>query len=130
MKQIFISGNVPSSKNSRINTKNGSFFSTIVQRYIKATAEQWMENRLLFLEMIQGLGKPYFIHLTFLRDSKRKFDYGNAHHILFDLMKEWGYIVDDNADEVVPVYGKYEYNKKNPGVIIRVLSSKPQYEFI
>lgn len=130
MTQIFIPVNVPSSKNSKQWTGKYLVHSVVVQRYLKATGVEWMENRDLFLTMIQGLNKPHFVHLTFLRDSRRKFDYHNACQIIFDVMKEWSYILDDNADEVVPVYGRYQYNKEKPGVIIRVLSEPPQYGFI
>jgi hypothetical protein len=38
-----------------------------------------------------------------------------------DEMVKQGYIPDDNADIVVPVFAPYIYDKSNPGVYLRIL---------
>tara|TARA_R110000796_G_scaffold96973_2_gene203679 strand:+ start:1168 stop:1284 length:117 start_codon:yes stop_codon:yes gene_type:complete len=38
-------------------------------------------------------------------------------------MTKYGWIADDNADEIVPIFLEYEYDKDNPGVYINVLKS-------
>jgi hypothetical protein len=35
-------------------------------------------------------------------------------------MVKYGWIDDDNADNLLPVLEGYEYNKENPGVLITV----------
>lgn len=128
-KIFFIPGNTPSSKNSRVWT--GKFFvvSVPVRRWRKVTKQYWVGQREDFLKGLSGLPKPYFIHLTFRRNSRRKFDYGNAAQVVQDEMVTYGWIEDDNADEIVPVFGKYIYDKDLPGVTIRVLREKPVYIF-
>ena len=36
-------------------------------------------------------------------------------------MVKYGWITDDNADIIIPVFEQYEYNKENPGVYINIL---------
>jgi len=38
-------------------------------------------------------------------------------------MVKFGWITDDNADEMIPIFLKFEYNKDKPGVYINVLKS-------
>jgi Holliday junction resolvase RusA-like endonuclease len=38
-----------------------------------------------------------------------------------DAMVHHGWIDDDNADELVPVFGTYVYDNKNPRVEIKIL---------
>ena len=39
-------------------------------------------------------------------------------------MVKHGWIEDDNADNLIPVFDKYKYDKKNPGVIIKILKDE------
>ena len=129
MIEIWIPSNVPSSKNSRVWT--GKFFiaSKAVQIWRRETQEDWDEHREYFLSAINDLELPLFIHMTFYRKSKHKFDYNNPCQTIMDEMTLRGWIDDDNADLVVPVFGKYIYSKTQPGVMIRLIK-KPKYEFI
>jgi hypothetical protein len=36
-------------------------------------------------------------------------------------MVEHGWILDDNADVILPIFLPYEYNKDTPGVYITIL---------
>jgi len=119
-KTIFIQGNVCSSKNSKVWTGKFLVSSKQTARYVKLTENQWIINRDLFLQMIEGKQKPYKIHLYFIRDSKREFDYNNVSQILFDLMQKYKWIEKDSAYHVIPVFDGFEVDKQKAGVIIKV----------
>ncbi len=128
---IFISGNTPSSKNSKriitiTNKKTGKkttrlINSEVTEKYIKNSKADWVLNKRNFLKMLVGKEKPYKIELYFIRDSKRKFDYINAAQIVFDLMQEYGYIEDDNSTNVIPIFKGFEVDKARTGVEISVI---------
>lgn len=130
LKQFFIPYNTPSSKNSKIwNSEIGMLFnSKTVQRWLRYTKYDWLEMREEFIEEIRELPLPYFIHMTFVRDSIREFDFNNASQIITDTMVKYGWIPDDSMLYCVPVYGKPFKDADNAGVIIRVLKSPPKYE--
>ena len=120
---IFIPGNVPSSKNSKrfVRTRNGKprlIHSETAMRYIKATEWDYISGKKKFQDMIKGLEKPYYVSFTFIRDSKRKFDYVNPAQTVQDLMVKYGWIEDDNCEILIPVFEPYQYDKEKPGVII------------
>ena len=123
---IFIKGNTPSSKNSKqfVTLKNGKTMllnSKTVQKYIKESKGDWILNKNNFKKMIKDKEKPYKIELYFIRDSKRRFDYINVAQIIFDLMQEYGYIEDDDSQNIIPVFKGFEVDKARAGVEIRVL---------
>ena len=142
---IFIKGNVPSSKNSRINTSRGSFASKTVKAYLNSLGIQsyssskkivkgyvnkpnLIENlREDFLKQIEGKNLPLEIGFHFVRNSKRKFDFHNIVQISLDLLTAHDFIIDDNMDCVIPFALKigddfYSVNKDNPGVYIKILN--------
>ena len=123
---IFIAGNTPSSKNSKqfVTLKNGKKLllnSKIVRKYIDISEMDWRFNKTEFFKMLKGKEKPYKIELYFIRDSKRKFDYINAAQIVFDLMQHYGYIEDDDSQNIIPVFKGFEVDKARAGVKIEVL---------
>lgn len=128
---IFIAGNTPSSKNSKriitiTNKKTGKkttrlINSEVTEKYIKSSKVDWLVNKNEFLKMIKDKEKPYKIELYFIRDSKRRFDYINATQIIFDLMQEYGYIEDDDSQNIIPVFKGFEVDKARAGVEIEVL---------
>jgi Holliday junction resolvase RusA-like endonuclease len=121
MTEIFIKGNVPSSKNSQVWTGRFLVSSKTVQKYKKDTKNQWINNKDIFLESIQDITYPIKVSFTFVRGTKHKFDYVNMLQIIQDLMIKYEWIEDDNSDILIPVFGKYKYDKNNPGVIIKVI---------
>ena len=128
---IFISGNTPSSKNSKriitiTNKKTGKkttrlINSEVTEKYIKNSKADWMINKNKFLSTVKNKSKPYKIELFFIRDSRRKFDYINAAQIIFDLMQHYGYIEDDDSTNVIPVFKGFKVDKTRAGVEIEVL---------
>lgn len=122
-KRFYIKGNVPSSKNSKIITRDKRIInSATVRKYIKEYGKQWEDEDLIqnFKSIVVSKEKPYKLHFYFIRDSKRKFDYINAAQLPCDLMTKYGWIDDDNCDEIVPVFDGYEVDKKNAGLIFWV----------
>jgi len=120
---IFIKGNVPSSKNSKQWTGKFLVWSKTAQKYKKETKQQWVDGATKFLlEAInKDSNKPYVVSFQFVRGSKHKFDYVNPLQTVLDLMVEYGWIEDDNADEILPIFEQYTYDKNNPGVFIELL---------
>ena len=123
---IFIAGNTPSSKNSKqfVTLKTGKTLlinSKTVQKYLKESKADWILNKRNFLKMLKDKEKPYKVELFFIRDSKRKFDYINAAQIIFDLMQEYGYIEDDDSQNIIPVFKGFEVDKARTGVEISVI---------
>ena len=123
---IFISGNTPSSKNSKqfVTLKNGKKLllnSKIVRKYIDKSEMDWIFNKTEFFKMLKGKNKPYKIELYFVRDSRRRFDYINAAQIIFDLMQEYGYIEDDDSTNIIPIFKGFEVDKSRAGVEIEIL---------
>ena len=90
-------------------------------RYIKESKEDYLDNRDKFIEMIEGKDLPLDISFKFIRNSRRKFDYINPAQTVQDLMVKYDYIQDDNCVCIIPHFERYEYNKENAGVIIKVL---------
>lgn len=119
--QIFIKGNVPSSKNSRQWTGKYLIMSKTCQKYIKYSQDEWFKNYSKFQEMIKGKEKPYKVGFYFIRDSRRAFDYINALQLPLDLMQDFAWIDDDNMENVIPIILGYEVDKENTGVRIEVL---------
>lgn len=141
---IFLPYNVPSSKNSRINTSRGSFPSATVSRYLRALGIQsYSASRKEVIEYktrpnvfkstledyfkdVNEIEIPIKIGFHFIRGTRHKFDFHNAIQIIADLLTAHGFIEDDNMDYLIPfpleLEGKYySYDKENPGVIIKIL---------
>lgn len=123
-KSIFISGNVPSSKNSKqMIVNNGRTFfvwSKTAQKYVRSTKKEYVSYAPIFKKHLEGLKKPYRISFKFIRGSKHKFDYPNPLQTVMDLMVLYGWLEDDNVDEIIPVFELYSYSKERPGVLIGI----------
>jgi hypothetical protein len=120
---MFIPGNVPSLKNSKVKTSRGIFSSKTVNKYIRALGiqafssskkivkgyadptrvNQIEELRAHFEEMKIGKSNPIIIGYHQVRNSKRLFDFSNSVEILQDLMTAHDFIEDDNVKYVFPV---------------------------
>ena len=89
--------------------------------YIKETKQCYADNVEYFQKMIADKKKPYKVSFKFIRGSRRKFDYVNPLQTVQDLMVKNNWLEDDNCDNIIPILEEYEYDKENPGVIIKVL---------
>lgn len=122
---IFIKGNVPSSKNSKIWTGKHLIWSKTANKYVKDTKEEWEYRKIRFQnEVLIQCNNTYPIKVSFkfIRGSKHKFDYINPLQTILDLMVKYEWIPDDNADIIIPYFEPYSYDKVNPGVEIRILN--------
>lgn len=119
--------NVPSKKNSRINfVKNGKQLSIPSKLHAEYKKMTKMQYEVFGIEFRKALAYykttfPVKVQFTFIRSSKRRFDYANALQTVEDIMVENKWIPDDNADTLFPVFAPYEDNKDCPGVKIKLL---------
>ena len=143
-KMVFISGSIPSSKNSKVATSRGVFHSKTVGKFLREQGIQhysvskkeitYYKTRPCIFpveELSQLLSasrgeKPVKIGIHFVRQTKSKFDFHNICQILFDLMVAFDIIEDDNMDCILPfpmeIDGKwYSVDKNKPGVWIAVM---------
>lgn len=139
---LFISGSVPSLKNSKVKTSRGIFSSPSVNKYIRTlgiqtysasrkTVKGYVNKPNEFLKTKEYFDKylkekPYKIGFHFVRGSKHKYDFHNATQLVADLMTAHDIIEDDDTTVFLPfpmeINGEYSsYSKENPGVFIRVL---------
>lgn len=117
----FIPGNVPSSKNGRRWTGKYFIASKSVMNYRKNTKSIYEKFASEFADAIKDMPLPIKVEFTFIRGSKHKFDYINPAQTVQDDMVKHGWIEDDNADFMIPFFGAFTYDKKEPGVIIKIL---------
>ena len=123
---IFIPGNVPSSKNSKQWTGKMLIHSKATRNYIRDTKQFYVKNKEEFDSQVVDLfgpetAYPLHIDMYFIRNSRRKFDYINPAQTVQDLMVKWNWIEDDNCDIIIPHFSGHHVNKDNPGVLIKVL---------
>lgn len=124
---IIISGEIHSSKNSRRILPTGSArrpFILAKSKQSKADEQSfaWQLNaqREEWERMIKGKRYPLSIVFRFRRATHRKFDYVNLAQGLLDSMTKAGYIPDDDAKHVLPVFMPYLLDKENPGCDILI----------
>ena len=120
---IFIPGNVPSLKNSKVKTRSGIFSSPAVNRYCRALGVQAFSStrktvkgyvdvtrpnefeafRPQFEAIAKGKEFPLVIGYHQVRGSKRLFDFSNSVELIQDLFTAHDFIEDDNVRYVFPV---------------------------
>jgi hypothetical protein len=125
---IWLNGNVPSSKNSkRLVTRGGKprlIWSKLAMAYKRAVLPEMGAELMHWHNLISESKEPHIVCFHFVRSSKRKFDFHNACQTISDLMVEADWISDDNMDVFIPVPlqidGRwYSIDKDAPGVIIQ-----------
>ena len=120
----FIPFNVPSSKNGRRWTGKYFISSKTVMTYRKNTKNIYDKYAKEFRKEYDKYEKPVKIGFTFIRGSRHKFDYINPAQTVQDDMVKAGWLEDDNADFILPVFEHYSYDKKNPGVTIEIIKDE------
>tara|TARA_Y100001973_G_C5166418_1_gene316434 strand:- start:618 stop:1004 length:387 start_codon:yes stop_codon:yes gene_type:complete len=116
----WIPGNVPSSKNSRRWTGKYFIASKTVMNYRKLTDKDYKKHAASFTKELSKYQLPVYVHFTFVRGTRHKFDYINPCQTVQDDMVKHKWIEDDNCEYIIPCFEKYTYNKKNPGVLIEI----------
>lgn len=129
-KVFYISHSTPSSKNGKVKTRWGMTDSKAVKKWRQLTKGSWQAQKDEFVNFIAKLPAPIFVHLTFIRSGGALFDYYGPGETIMDemVLQEW--INDDNAYQLVPVFGKFRIDKEKAGCEIRILSTRPKYEFL
>ena len=122
--EIFINGNVPSSKNGKRWTGKYLIHSKTTMRYIKESKLEYIEHTSIFKNYVKQYEPPFVIHFKFYRKSRRKFDYVNPLQTVQDLMVKYDWLEDDSSDHLLPVFDVYEYDKEKPGVTIKIKSNE------
>jgi hypothetical protein len=120
---MFIHGNIPSLKNSKVKTARGIFSSPTVTKFLRSVGIQGFNSRKKtvkgyvdpsrpniiealrteFEQMLVGKGKPIFIGYHQIRSSKRLFDFSNSVEIIQDLFTAHDFIPDDDVSNVFPI---------------------------
>lgn len=120
---VFLEGNVPSLKNSKVKTSRGIFSSPTVKKFLRSIGIQKYSARLKsvvgykdaarinkfealrakFLKMKRNKPYPIFIGYHQVRNSKRLFDFSNSVELLQDLLVAHDIIEDDNVKYVFPI---------------------------
>jgi len=142
---IFIPGNTPSLKNSKVMSSRGIFHSKTVKKYLRSLGIQDFSSskkevkgyvrppRLnVFKHICEGYFKqneyPILLHAHFVRGTRHKCDFNNMTQIIADLLTAHDFIPDDDMDHLlfVPWYLEgqwYSYNKEKPGVYLKKMNS-------
>ena len=126
MISIFIEGKIYSSKNSRrilVNRRTGKPFVAKSQKSKsdeESFATQFSNNRETWEKMIAGVEYPLEVVFEFRRATKAVFDYVNIAQGLLDAMVKAGYVPDDDANHILPVFVPYSVSKTHPGCVITV----------
>lgn len=109
---ITLLGNVPSKKNSRINTRSGMSFPSS-----KYTA--WHKDAVLQLRGVALIPKGTPLIFTYYSDSLRSGDLSNKWQSIEDTFTDCGIIEDDNwfiLPDIHMIFGGVD--RKNPRAII------------
>lgn len=121
---ITIYGELHSSKNGKsiinINGRPMLISKKVVRDAERGLLTQMIMNRYKFISETKNLSKPLKIVFKIYRQTKRRFDYVNIVQQFCDCMVKAGWIIDDNADEIIPVFLPYEIDKNNPRVELEV----------
>jgi hypothetical protein len=142
IEMIFIPGNVPSSKNSRVATSKGVFHSRTVSKYLRSigvksysmryrSVDEYRQRanvfRLSVGSYFDKIRYPAILGFHFVRNTRRQFDFHNVCQVICDLLVAHRYLMDDSMDYLIPVPrmvdGRwYSIDKINPGVFLELLS--------
>lgn len=122
---ITIYGELHSSKNGKsiisVNGRPMLISKKVVREAEKGLISQMLLNKYMFLQESKNASKPLKIVFKIYRGSKRRFDFINIIQQFQDCMVKAGWIEDDNANELLPIFEPYEVDSKNPRVEISIL---------
>lgn len=124
---FWIPMNTASAKNGKVSFGAGVADSSLTKRWKHRTKRYFVEQAEDFKKTLGNLPMPYYIEFTFIRESKRRFDYPNVLQGIYDQMVECGWIPDDETRVIKPYFGDPVYDKLNPGCEIRILKNKPKH---
>lgn len=124
---LVIPGELYSSKNSQqiYRTPSGKPFITKSKKakeHEKTLGVLLKDNnrRRQWAAMTEDKEFPLKVHVLVYRRTHGIFDYGNIFQNFWDAMKRGGYLIDDSARFLEPVYEPYIKDKNNPRVVLWV----------
>ncbi|MDW8345312.1 MAG: hypothetical protein RML94_00040 [Bacteroidia bacterium] len=120
---IFISGDVPSKKNSKQWTGKKLISSKATIQYERSSGYEYNVYKSWFIKSTWLAQRPLYIGLYFVRKTQKRFDYNNIGQTVLDMMTKHKWIEDDSSKDIVPVFLGHHVDKKKPGVYIIVLYS-------
>lgn len=120
---IFIPGNVPSSKNSKVKAVGGIFNSPAVNTFLRSLGIQSYNSRKKYIKgyvdknrpnilegfrteiekMKVGKENPLFIGFHHVRKQNRQFDFSNSLELIQDLFTAHDFIEDDSVKYMFPI---------------------------
>lgn len=108
MPKIVLTGNVPSKKNSRINTRSGRSFPS-------AKYTTWHKDAVQQLSGVSPIASGTPIIFTYYADSRRSGDLSNKWQSIEDTFTDCGIIEDDNWFILPDIHMKFGgVDKENP----------------
>lgn len=116
MIELILTGNIPSKKNSRVNTRSGrSFPSADFMRWQSSAIWQIkQQKRKLFVNPVRLEVIVYF-------GTNVQADLDNRVTSILDMLKEAMVIQDDKWQYVPEIHAKAEYRKGKPGALLRLI---------
>lgn len=121
-----IGKNVPSSKNSKVLTKQGRIIPSKLTREYEVWALPILEElKEQFISAKNEVNEtPLKIGFYLYRDSRRRYDFINVVQVLADLFVKVGYIEDDDTKHFIPIYqGEEIATKENSGVRFSIIKT-------
>ena len=145
---FYIPGEVPTSKNfqriafkpDKTNKSSWKYYqhgnwiyvipfivaSNFAEKYKKFVGPYYQKYAFAFRNAAIKKGFPVYVEFTFIRKTNQIWDFNNMTQVVQDMMKEYGWIDEDNTRFLIPTVPErpkppYYIDKENPGVIIRLL---------
>ncbi len=115
---LFLDGETPSKKNSRINTRSGRSFPS--KKY-----SEWHKSAVASLKW-QWKGKPpadfpLAVHVYFFHSTKRRRDADNQLSSILDTLVDAGVLLDDNSMIVRVLFARNLFGCSKNMAMIRLL---------
>ncbi len=119
MVEITLEGNIPSKKNSRINTKSGRSFPS-------AKFTEWQDSAIWSLrsQTRERFFKPVAIEVTIIFGRLGVSDLDNRLTSILDMLVESLIIRDDRWEYVPKISVNAEYKKGKPGAVIKIVETE------
>lgn len=130
---FIIAGELYSSKNSREPIVKRTKAGKQIRAVVKSAAARRHETELMiylnrnpvfyhaWLKEFTGRPLPIRLQILIYRKTCGRFDYANICQNLFDCLVKAGFLPDDNADTLLPVYEPYKIDRDNPRTELTML---------
>lgn len=128
IRMIKISGEIHSSKNSRqIHFNNRTKRPFVAKSTAAKDDEELLASQLAddgckqeWKSMVSGRDYPLYVNFHFVRKTRARWDFANLVQGIADALVKAGYLIDDDVEHFIPLYGGHHVDKKDPGVLFWV----------